>query len=126
MSETLVVISKIKAYIKEKSDGMSTSGNFATAISDVIRSRCDAAIENTTKDRRKTVMDRDFNSDTGTHDALIVTSKLKAYIKEKSDGMSTAANVIPAISGIVAKLCDEAIANAQKDRRKTVMDRDLP
>lgn len=126
MSETLVVISKVKGYIKEKSDGMSTSGNFATAISDVIRARCDAAIENTTKDRRKTVMDRDFNSDTGSHDALIVTSKLKAYIKEKSDGMSTSANVIPTISGIVAKLCDHAIENARNGRRKTVMDRDLP
>lgn len=126
MSETLVVISKIKGYIKEKSDGMSTSGNFAPALSDIIRARCDAAIESTTKDRRKTVMDRDFASDTGTHDALVVTSKLKAYIKGKSDGMSTSANVVPAISGIIAKLCDDAIANAQKDRRKTVMDRDLP
>jgi len=126
MSETLVVISKIKGYIKEKSDGMSTAGNFAPALSDMIRVRCDAAIENTTKDRRKTVMDRDFESDTGTHDALVVTSKLKGYIKEKSDGMSTAGNVVPAISGIIAKLCDDAIANAQKDRRKTVMDRDLP
>jgi len=74
MSETLVVISKIKGYIKEKSDGMSTAGNFAPALSDLIRARCDAAIENTTKDRRKTVMDRDFESDTGTHDALVVTS----------------------------------------------------
>lgn len=126
MSETLVVISKVKTYIKEKSDGMSTSGAFASAISDAIRARCDAAIENTTKDRRKTVMDRDFESDTGTHDTLVVTSKLKAYIKEKSGGMSTSANVIPAISGIVAKLCDQAIENAQNDKRKTVMDRDLP
>lgn len=126
MSETLVVISKVKTYIKNKSDGMSTSGAFATAISDVIRARCDAAIENTTKDRRKTVMDRDFEGDGATHEPLVVTSKLKAYIKEKSGGMSTSANVIPVISGVVARLCDQAIERAQNDRRKTVMDRDLP
>ena len=59
-------------------------------------------------------------------ETLVVISKIKGYIKEKSDGMSTAGNVVPAISGIIAKLCDDAIANAQKDRRKTVMDRDLP
>ena len=59
----------------------------------------------------------------GDQDVLIVASKLKAYIK--GSGMSTSANVMPKLSDIVRKLCDEAIENAQKDGRKTVMDRDF-
>mgnify|MGYP004007894507 CR=1 FL=1 len=57
-------------------------------------------------------------------EVLIVISKLKKYIKAKS-GMNTAGNVAPALSAMVYQLCDEAIARAEKDRRKTVMDRDF-
>ncbi|MCB0310106.1 MAG: hypothetical protein KDD42_02650 [Bdellovibrionales bacterium] len=67
MSETdaqdvLVVVSKLKNYIRQAS-GMNTSGNVASALSQMIRSACDQAIENAKKDGRKTVMDRDFPSD---------------------------------------------------------------
>ncbi|MEM7167511.1 MAG: hypothetical protein AAF581_18790 [Planctomycetota bacterium] len=58
-------------------------------------------------------------------EVLVVVSKVKKYIKEKS-GMNTAGNVAEAISDRVRSLCDQAIATAQGDGRKTVMDRDLP
>lgn len=54
---------------------------------------------------------------------LVVTSKVKAYIKEA--GLSTSATAIDAISSKVKELCDQAIENAKNDKRKTVMDRDF-
>jgi histone H3/H4 len=57
-------------------------------------------------------------------DVLVVVSKLKAYIKAKS-GMNTSDGVISVISDQVRQLCDQAAANAQRDGRKTVMDRDF-
>ena len=57
--EILVVISKLKKYIKE-SAGMNTSGNVAGALSDKIRVMCNGAVEHDKSDGRKTVMDRDF------------------------------------------------------------------
>jgi len=57
--EVLVVISKVKNYIREAS-GMNTSGGVAPRLSDVVRRLCDRAIDNARKDGRKTVMDRDF------------------------------------------------------------------
>lgn len=58
-SEVLVVVSKLKKYIKDASD-MNTAGNVAPALSDQIRAMCDRAIESARSDGRKTVMDRDF------------------------------------------------------------------
>jgi histone H3/H4 len=58
--EVLVVVSKLKSYIKEKS-GMNTSGGAAAVISDAVRRMCDEAIERARSDGRKTVMDRDFS-----------------------------------------------------------------
>ena len=55
---------------------------------------------------------------------LIVASKLKAYVREKS-GMNTSANVLDALSDKVRNLCDDAIAKARQDGRKTVLDRDF-
>lgn len=57
--ETLVVISKLKKYIRSVS-GMNTAGGVAPALSDIIRHMCDEAIEKAKSDGRKTVMDRDF------------------------------------------------------------------
>lgn len=57
--EILVVVSKLKNYIKEAS-GMNTSGNLAPALSDMVRTICDQAIETAKSDGRKTVMDRDL------------------------------------------------------------------
>lgn len=57
-------------------------------------------------------------------EVLVVQSKIKKYIKEKS-GMNTAGNVAPALSDKIRAMCDQAIAAAQSDGRKTVMDRDF-
>ena len=57
-------------------------------------------------------------------EVLAVVSKLKNYIKSQS-GMNTSGNAAPAVSAMVRQLCDDAIARAQKDGRKTVMDRDF-
>ena len=57
-------------------------------------------------------------------DVLVVTSKVKKYIKE-SAGMNCAGNVPAELSTIVRAVCDAAIAAAAKDRRKTVKDRDV-
>lgn len=57
--ETLVVVSKLKNYIKEKSQ-MNTSSAVADVISEKIRNLCDQAMDRARSEGRKTVMDRDF------------------------------------------------------------------
>jgi len=57
-------------------------------------------------------------------DTLVVVSKLKTYIRSAA-GMNTASNVAPALSDAIRRLCDQAIAKARSDGRKTVMDRDF-
>ncbi|MFA6037618.1 MAG: hypothetical protein WC748_05840 [Legionellales bacterium] len=57
-------------------------------------------------------------------EVLVVVSKVKNYIRDQSE-MNTAGSVAPKISDIVRKLCDEAIASARKDGRKTVMEKDF-
>ena len=57
-------------------------------------------------------------------DILIVTSKVKNYIKEKGD-MNTAASVAEALSEKVRAVCDEAMANARSAKRKTVRGTDI-
>lgn len=56
--EILVVMSKVKAYMK--ASGMSTSGSVAEALTDKVSALCDSAIEKAKSAKRKTVMDRDF------------------------------------------------------------------
>jgi histone H3/H4 len=58
-AEVLVVVSKMKTYISEKSS-MNTSGDVADFLSDKIRRLCDEAIDQARADGRKTVMARDF------------------------------------------------------------------
>jgi histone H3/H4 len=56
---------------------------------------------------------------------LIVVSKMKKYIKDRS-GMNTSDAVADALSDHVRAVCDEAIRAAAQDGRKTVLDRDVP
>lgn len=58
-------------------------------------------------------------------DVLVVTSKVKKYIKEKAD-MNTSASTAEALTKIVEKAIEQAIEHARGDGRKTVMDRDFP
>lgn len=57
--EVLVVASKVKNYIRDKS-GMNTSAGVFDVMSDKLRDMCDRAVENARNDGRKTVKDRDF------------------------------------------------------------------
>ena len=60
MSEVLVVASKIKKHIKDKS-GMSTSATVMDALSRLLEEKIDGAIEKAKSNGRKTVMDKDFS-----------------------------------------------------------------
>lgn len=59
MSETLVVVSKIKAFIKKNAE-MNTSASAIDALTKIVENACMKAIEHARNDKRKTVMDRDF------------------------------------------------------------------
>ncbi len=58
-------------------------------------------------------------------EVLVVASKVKTYIKDKS-GMNTSGAVPEELSKRLATILDRAIENAKNDGRKTVMDRDVP
>lgn len=58
-TEILIVQSKVKDYIRGKSE-MNTSGGVAVRLSELVKQLCDRAIENAKSDGRKTVMDRDI------------------------------------------------------------------
>jgi histone H3/H4 len=55
---------------------------------------------------------------------LVVTSKVKAFIKEKGE-CNTSGETIEALSQIVEKVLAKAIESAKSQGRKTVMARDV-
>ena len=57
-------------------------------------------------------------------ETMVVASKLKNYIREKA-GMNTSSAVADVLSDKIRAMCDQAIENAKKDGRKTIMDRDF-
>lgn len=57
-------------------------------------------------------------------DILVVTSKVKKFVKEKG-GMNTSAETIAALTAIVEKALTSGIESAKADGRKTVMHRDI-
>lgn len=58
------------------------------------------------------------------NEVLVVASKIKNYIRERS-GMNTSAGVLDVLSDRLRAMCDQAIENARRDGRKTVKDRDV-
>ena len=58
-NDVLVVVSKLKAYVKARA-GMNTSDQVSSVLSDHLRDLCRRAIRHAARDGRKTVMDRDF------------------------------------------------------------------
>jgi hypothetical protein len=56
--EVLVVVSKVRKYIADKS-GMNTSAGVYTALTERIKRLCERSIEEAKRQNRKTVMDRD-------------------------------------------------------------------
>ena len=63
-------------------------------------------------------------SEVNTEDILVVVSKLKNYVKERS-GLNTSSDVMPELSRIIRETCDKAIENANKSERKTLIARDF-
>lgn len=57
-------------------------------------------------------------------DTLVVTSKVKKYIKE-TGGCNTSSETIEALSKAVERLCQRGLESAKSDGRKTVMARDI-
>jgi hypothetical protein len=57
--EVLVVVSKLKQYVRDRS-GMNTSDGVVGVLSEHLRALCHEAIRSAAADGRKTVLDRDF------------------------------------------------------------------
>ncbi len=57
-------------------------------------------------------------------DVLVVTSKVKKFVKEKAD-LNTSSKTIEQLSRAVEALCLRGVENAKADGRKTVLDRDI-
>ena len=57
-------------------------------------------------------------------EVLVVTSKVKKFIKENGD-CNTSAETIDVLSKAVEALCRRGFENAKQDGRKTVMARDI-
>jgi len=57
--DILIVVSKMKKYIKERA-GMNCSDAFADVLSDHVRMLCDEGIRAAARDERKTVLERDL------------------------------------------------------------------
>jgi len=88
--------------------------------------RAPAADESSAAEGRRRVVrpaGTEQKSDTP-REILIVASRLKDYIKARSD-MNTSANVLDVLSDHVRFLCNDAIDNARADGRKTVKARDF-
>lgn len=124
--ESLIVISKVKKFIKEKADFNTSAGFFEPLNEDIVKA-CRDAMNHAQKLGRKTVMGKDFNLYLETvvvDEALVVASKVKKLIKDES-ALSTSAQAIDQLTVRVQTICHKAIENAQADKRKTVMDRDF-
>lgn len=69
--------------------------------------------------------DKPTSQEKSAGEVLIIASRLKAYIQKES-GFNTSERVLDPLSDIVRRLCDEAIQNASREGRRTVLDRDIP
>ncbi|MBB83441.1 MAG: hypothetical protein CL931_06485 [Deltaproteobacteria bacterium] len=58
-------------------------------------------------------------------DILLVASNLTAEVKSAS-GFNPSDRVLPVLSNALRAICDEAIENARRAERQTVMGRDVP
>ena len=58
-AETLVVVSKVKGYIRSRA-GLNTSRDAIEALTQKVAAECEKAIERAKASGRKTVMGRDF------------------------------------------------------------------
>jgi hypothetical protein len=59
------------------------------------------------------------------HEILIVASRLKDYVRLRS-GYNTSDGVLEPLSEIVRRVCDEAMERAEREGRRTILERDIP
>jgi histone H3/H4 len=124
--ENLIIISKVKKFIKDRGDFNTSAGFFGPVNADIVKAIKEAT-SHAQKIGRKTVMGKDFNlyvENSNIDEALVVASKVKALIKAEA-GLSTSSQAIDQLTVRVQQICQKAIENAQSDKRKTVMDRDF-
>lgn len=126
-ADILVVVSRLKDFIKAESNGMSTSDQVLVPMSNHVRRLADLGIETARKHDRKTLLDRDIPrlGPSASSEVLVVVSKLKDYVRRASD-LRTSDDVAVAISHELRRLALFAIENARRDGRKTVLGRDVP
>ena len=58
-------------------------------------------------------------------EVLVIASRLKNYIKARA-GMNTSDGVLEPLSDILREICDDAIDEARRNERRTVLERDIP
>jgi hypothetical protein len=58
-------------------------------------------------------------------EVLVVASRLKNYVRERSGDMSTSAEVLDILSDLIRQQCDDAIRRARRDGRRTIKGRDF-
>ncbi|MDH4469306.1 MAG: hypothetical protein QE271_14705 [Bacteriovoracaceae bacterium] len=121
-----LVTSKVKNFIKAK-QGLNISKSFFDPLNNDVEQTILEAINHTKKSDRKTVMAKDFNfykENPGVSEILVVASKVKKFIKEKSD-LNTSSQVLEQLTLRIERICLDSIKRAIDDGRKTVMDRDF-
>jgi len=124
--EHLIVVSKVKKFIKEQQD-LNVSQSFYQKLDDDIYKALEEAIEHAKKMNRKTLMGRDFSfykENPQFEEVLVVSSKIKRFVKEKAE-LSTSSQVMEQLTIRVRRICLDAIESAVNDKRKTVLDRDF-
>ena len=58
-------------------------------------------------------------------EVLVIASRLKDYVRARS-GFHTSDAVLEALSEAIRNLCDEAILKAEREGRRTILERDVP
>ncbi|HEY4223007.1 MAG TPA: hypothetical protein VGO62_16735 [Myxococcota bacterium] len=127
--EVLIVASRLKEFIKGASSGMSTSDQVLGPLSGHVRKMLDAGLASAAQHQRKTLLGRDIpkpapggNND----DVLVIVSRVKDYVRERSTDMRTSDEVPPVLSEELRRLSRVAIEQARRNGRKTVLGRDIP
>lgn len=58
-------------------------------------------------------------------EVLVIASRLKDYVRARS-GFHTSDAVLESLSDAIRNLCDEAILKAEREGRRTILERDVP
>jgi histone H3/H4 len=131
--DTLIIKSKVKAYLKEKqcnNNPCRLSGNAAGALTTSLKGILDNAAGRARGNGRVTVMVQDLLVPKAEEEkeSLIVKSKVKAYLKEKqcnSKPCRLSGSAENAATTSLKQILDNAAERARGNGRVTVMVQDL-